>query len=710
MDSFSEDGEESRFFDALEHIAQEPDVGSNVSSSKNWEYELWTSVPQSVGERRRQFIRWMLSPDPDAADGENSVDARGRGNNEGSFFIGDIYRMMEDNGAVLRTSGIGDGFSSSISSMSSWNADDLDMSRGVGSHDINGTSNCGTEFPMMHNDRVGEDWASGLDRFQSPQEFETRSSPSAQQLVQRESAFNCDTPTVRDKLMDRWLHRWRSLSCMMTMSVKGDREDVGLQCFSPGQGKKIRKVKVQHCRKKLKELSGLFTGQDIQAHEGSILTMKFSLDGQYLASAGEDKIVKIWHVVEEERSGTSDIPDADPSCVYFSVNHLSELTPRIVEKDKANKSMGLRKTPDSACIVFPRKVFRILEEPLHVFQGHCGEILDISWSKNNCLLSSSVDKTVRLWKVGVDHCLKVFYHTDYVTCIQFNPVNDDYFISGSIDGKVRMWTISGSQVIDWTETRDIITAVSFRPDAQGGIIGCITGTCHIFNVSDNHFQMESRMCLAGKKKSPCKRIIGFQFLPRDPRKILVTSADSQVRILDGQNVIEKYKGLRNAGNQISASFTSSGKHIVSASEDSNIYVWKYSGAGDSSLSLPKVVRSFEFFSADASVAVTWPGLKSNALDGSSVNSLPFLSSTGISLSQEFPLDSNPKGSATWPEEKLLMSSPQALTSLMSKSEYRLFRTSCQSSSTSHAWGLVIVTAGWDGRFRSFHNYGLPIPL
>lgn len=699
MDSFSEDGEESRFFDALEHIAQEPDVVSNVSSSKNGEYELWTSIPQSVRERRRQFIRWMLSPE-----GENSVDARGSG--DGSLFIGDIYRIMDDNGAVLRTSGIEDGFSSSISSLSSWNADDLDMSRGVGSNDINRTSNCGTEFRMMQNDSLGEVWSSGLDQFQSSGEFETQSSPSAQQLVQREIEFNCDAPTIMDKLMDRWLNRWRSLSCMMSMNVKDDIDDVGLHCFSHAQGKKIRKVKVQHCRKKLKELSGVFTGQDIQAHEGSILTMKFSLDGQYLASAGEDKIVRIWQVVEDERSGTIDIPDADPSCVYFSVNHLSELAPRIVEKGKVNKSMGLRKTPDSACIVFPRKVFRILEEPLHVFQGHGGEILDISWSKNNCLLSSSVDKTVRLWKVGVDHCLKVFYHTDYVTCIQFNPVNDDCFISGSIDGKVRLWTISGTQVIDWTETRDIVTAVSFRPDAQGGIIGCITGTCHFFNVSDNHFQMESQICLAGKKKSPCKRIIGFQFLPHNPRKILVTSADSQVRIIDGVNVIEKYKGLRNAGNQICASFTSCGKHIVSASEDSNIYIWKYSGDGESSFSQPKVVRSFEFFSADASVAVTWP----STLRDSSLNSLPFLSSTGISISQEFPLDSNPKGSATWPEEKLPVSSPQALTSSMSKSEYRLFRTCCQSSSTSHAWGLVIVTAGWDGRIRSFHNYGLPIPL
>jgi WD40 repeat protein len=53
-----------------------------------------------------------------------------------------------------------------------------------------------------------------------------------------------------------------------------------------------------------------------------------------------------------------------------------------------------------------------------------------------------------------------------VTCIQFNPVDEDYFISGSIDGKVRIWTIPDSQVVDWTDVRDIVTAVCYRPDGQ----------------------------------------------------------------------------------------------------------------------------------------------------------------------------------------------------------------------------------------------------
>ncbi|KAF8379984.1 hypothetical protein HHK36_027452 [Tetracentron sinense] len=749
MANYSEE-EDERFFDTREDIASLDCLDSVDSSSglvdcvNNFNYEVWIKNPGSVHERRNKFLNWMgLSLDQTARDDSKDLSC--------DEIEVDIDRVTDSSGAVLRTSDFEYEFSSSRSSMSCWSSDAPDS---LEDGESEGNFVCriknlddGTEFIV---DELEQDGTLsrlrevGSNRLVTVEEFQRTLgfSPLVQQFMRRKVEEASKSVGISKRVKRGWLRRLGAAACIV------DRQgEVGTSkpnYSDPTSETRVRRVRVRPYRKRSKEFSALYTGQDIQAHEGSILTMKFSLDGQYLASAGEDGIVRVWQVMEDERSDEVDILDIDPSCAYFTVNHLPELAPLFADKEKMGKLKNLKRTSDSACIIFPPKVFRILETPLHEFHGHCGDVLDLSWSKNKYLLSSSVDKTVRLWQVGCDQCLKVFSHNNYVTCVQFNPVDDNFFISGSIDGKVRIWAIPGCKVVDWTDIREIVTAVCYRPDGQGGIIGSMTGSCHFYDATDNHLQLDAQICLQGKKKSPCKRITGFQFSPSDPSIVMVTSADSQVRILHGVDVICKYRGIRNAGSQISASFTSDGKHIVSASEDSNIYVWNYISQDKPAPSQAKSIWSCErFLSNNASVAIPWCGMKTGNyvistlsetlpssiisgnppgsspengwqhfhLDENSHNTLLFSSPDCFSLNHGFFSEALPKGSATWPEEKLPASSSLAVSSAICKSHYKLLKTTCQSTSSSpHAWGLVIVTAGWDGRIRSYHNYGLPIRL
>jgi len=71
-----------------------------------------------------------------------------------------------------------------------------------------------------------------------------------------------------------------------------------------------------------------------------------------------------------------------------------------------------------------------------------------------------------------------------VTCIQFNPIQDDIFISGSLDAKVRIWSIPKRHVVDWTDIHEMVTAVSFTPDGQVSFssyhfLFVIEFSCHI---------------------------------------------------------------------------------------------------------------------------------------------------------------------------------------------------------------------------------------
>lgn len=182
---------------------------------------------------------------------------------------------------------------------------------------------------------------------------------------------------------------------------------------------------------------------------------------------------------------------------------------------------------------------------------------------------------------------------------------------------------------------------------------------------------------------------------------------------------------------MSASFTLDGKHILSASDDSNVYLWNVTNQDRTSSRVKTIWSSESFQSHDASIAIPWNGIQtmSGALPsptlgldiwgGSTKNgwkhrNLDENSNQSLTRSfhsRGFLLESLPKGSATWPAEKLSYSSPITISPAMCKSEYKILRSACQGMfSSPHMWGSVLVTASWDGRIRTYHNYGLPVRL
>ncbi|KAH7841751.1 hypothetical protein Vadar_033917 [Vaccinium darrowii] len=732
MASLSEANEE-KFFDTRDEITSVSDWGSDCSDDccscsglpdrnvNSLGYDVWMKAPESAHERRSRFLERMgLSLDQNLKEKNESGDV-----SCDEIQLG-ITRINEGSGVVLRNSNLDDCFFADREEEEEEELSGEDASEENFLSTIRNLDD-GTEFVadgVSTNGMLNRLREVGSDRLVTIEEFQRNygTSPWVQRLLHREVEAGT-LLDVKNKLKSRWLRK-------LSKARNVGKEKLKSSGFSSEIGAGFRRVKVQLYRKRSKDLSSLYARQEFAAHEGSISAMKFSPDGRYLASGGEDGIVRVWKVLEDEKPNNLDIQNCDPSCLCFSVNDLSQLAPLDVNKDKTCKMKRFRKSPESSRVIFPPKVFRIVEEPVYEFHGHSGQVLSLSWSKNGNLLSSSVDKTVRLWEIGQNHCLRVFSHNNYVTSVEFNPVNDNYFISGSIDGKVRIWEVHGCRVIDWVDIREIVTAVCYYPNGKRGIVGSMDGSCRFYNTIDNQLQLEGQICLKGKKKSSCKRITGFQFSPSDPTKVLVTSADSQVRVLCDVDVILKFKGPCTSGSPGTASFTADGEHIVSASDDANVYVWDYISKSITPSKTKKVSSYEHFVSHSTSIAVPWCGMKTTSgslstpstgdddlarcilgnrnCDQGLLNSLNLSPLDCFPFSRGLFFESFPKGSATWPEENLPDSSQMASSPPMGRSEYKILVSACQNSCSSSLWGLVIVTAGHDGRLRTYQNYGLPI--
>ncbi|XP_029462557.1 WD repeat-containing protein 44 [Rhinatrema bivittatum] len=311
--------------------------------------------------------------------------------------------------------------------------------------------------------------------------------------------------------------------------------------------------------------------QDLSGeHIGAVWTMKFSHCGRLLASAGQDNVVRIW-VLKQAFDYFNNM-----RIKYNSEGRVSPSpSQESLNSSKSDTDGGVYSGTDEMDPDDKNAPFR--QVPFCKYKGHTADLLDLSWSKNYFLLSSSMDKTVRLWHISRRECLCCFQHIDFVTAIAFHPRDDRYFLSGSLDGKLRLWNIPDKKVALWNEvdgqTR-LITAANFCQNGKYAVIGTYDGRCIFYDTEHLKYHTQIHVRSTRGRNKVGRKITGIEPLPGE-NKILVTSNDSRIRLYDLRDLSlsMKYKGYVNSSSQIKASFSHDYTYIVSGSEDKYVYIW-----------------------------------------------------------------------------------------------------------------------------------------
>jgi WD40 repeat protein len=329
-------------------------------------------------------------------------------------------------------------------------------------------------------------------------------------------------------------------------------------------------VSVKTINKRRAEFEGLCRTQSVRVHQGVVWTLKFSPDGAYLASGGQDGRIIIWSV---------GMADGD------------------VGAGGGGKGVGADRnsSADPAACSFNL----LARTPYHIFEGHVADVIDLAWSKSNFLLSASVDKTVRLWHISRDDCLQVFRHNDIVTGIAFHPTHDRYFVSSCFDRRVRIWDIIPDGVVkDWCHAPDVITAVSFTPDGSEVAVGLYFGQVYFYDAEGLKYRGQILCQNSSGALRHGAKVTGLEFLKTSGAnageggvagaassssgaassgavQLLVTTNDSNTRLVNvaDSTVLCKYKGSRNGFMQIRSTFSEDGRYVLCGSETGKVYIW-----------------------------------------------------------------------------------------------------------------------------------------
>ncbi|KAJ0236216.1 hypothetical protein HA466_0261980 [Hirschfeldia incana] len=219
---------------------------------------------------------------------------------------------------------------------------------------------------------------------------------------------------------------------------------------------------------------------DGPSHKDSIRAIRYGANGKLFASAGDDKLVKIWSAeswhclttISSEKRVTAVAISSDDSYVCYA-DKFGVVW--VVDLDGINEGQ-----------ILPSK------KGVPLFCHYCSIITSLEFSPDGrYILSADRDFKIRVTvfpkkPLQGAHEIQSFClgHTEFVTCITFvqNPeLTQGYLMSGSGDSSVRLWDITSGSLLD---TCDVSPMVKHSESNESELTQVtVTDICAISNSS-----------------------------------------------------------------------------------------------------------------------------------------------------------------------------------------------------------------------------------
>ncbi|MEL6552487.1 MAG: AAA-like domain-containing protein [Cyanobacteria bacterium J06621_11] len=294
----------------------------------------------------------------------------------------------------------------------------------------------------------------------------------------------------------------------------------------------------------------------LAAHESRVRAVRFFPNGQQLASAGEDRNIRLW-TIEEQLTRTR------LTRTKLTQTHLTRTL-----RGHTDSVTDLAISPDGNQLVSASsdrtlKLWNQEGTLLQTFTGHSAPVLAVAFSPNGQVVASAgEDLSIKLWNLEGKLLKTLEGHSGAVVDLDFN-LGGNLLASASRDATIMYWDIATGRPVQQLQGHesDVLT-IDFSPDGKQLISGSRDNTLKLWNL-----QGELIDTLEGHQS----RVWSVKYAPNS-EQIITAGADKTARIWDLTNPLQT-RFLGPSAGIIDIDTNSDASLIAAASDDKHLYLW-----------------------------------------------------------------------------------------------------------------------------------------